>query len=152
MTDDILKAIAHKIDGIEYPARGIRELDLPKGVVVAYGMSDDLLEFEGAISDEVGAFNGATVYISEGKIVSAAVCPECGRTFGNVICVSANWNDTPGNGEPCWTVHVNVPSHPFTIMENGEAFCKGVVFSTENVYGKSTVCELYAKWRNNEGM
>src|SRR5690606_10264498 len=64
------KALAESLTGIEYSAvvRVLYGSDLMKlakahGLVVAYGFSDDLLEFDGAMHDEFSCYGGGTVLI-----------------------------------------------------------------------------------------
>lgn len=72
------KELAQRLDGHEY-GKGMtgQEAAAAKaaGLVIAYGYSDDLLEFEGAIYDEAGAYNGTTVCIKDGRLLSE---PSCG--------------------------------------------------------------------------
>lgn len=35
------------------------------GLVVVYGASDDLMEFEGAIRDELGCYDGGTAFVDK---------------------------------------------------------------------------------------
>ena len=46
------------------------------GLVVVYGYSDDNVEFCGAINDEVGSYDGGTVYLTETGILESPSC-EC---------------------------------------------------------------------------
>jgi hypothetical protein len=63
------KALAEALNGIEYSAtihlHGSDLMKLAKGagLVVAYGFSDDLLEFDGALYDEFGCYDGGTALI-----------------------------------------------------------------------------------------
>lgn len=61
-----LKEFSERITGKEYghPQFTKEEIQLAKdnGIVIVYGASDDLMEFEGAIYDEGGCFDGGTVY------------------------------------------------------------------------------------------
>ena len=52
--------------------------------------------------------------------------------------VKAVWHD---KGGPCWTFETDIPHETFTVMEDGEPFCVGIVFSMEALkevayYGK----------------
>lgn len=46
------------------------------GLVVVYGYSDDNVELCGAINDEVGAYNGTTVYLTPDGVLQK---PDCGQ-------------------------------------------------------------------------
>ena len=44
------------------------------GLVVVYGYSDDNVEFCGAINDEVGSYDGDTVYLTKNGILEGPAC------------------------------------------------------------------------------
>ena len=46
------------------------------GLIVVYGYSDDNVEFRGAIDDEVGAWEGTTVYLTPAGVLQE---PDCGQ-------------------------------------------------------------------------
>ena len=68
----IADIIASKMNGLQY--RNMRQPILAPiandarraNCVIVFGMSDDLLEFSGAIEDEIGAYEGTKAYISKG--------------------------------------------------------------------------------------
>lgn len=68
-----LKEFASKINGKQYGHLMFskEETDLVKenGIVIVYGLSDDLMEIDGAIWDEVYAYRGRTVYLTEDGLV-----------------------------------------------------------------------------------
>lgn len=136
-----LKEFAEMLSGREYgmeitlgEARAAKE----DGLVVVYGYSDDNVEFRGAIGDEVGAYNGGTVYLTgngilEGPACSCAEdceCPYFDAARKNAKTIKAVWHD---EGGPCWTFETDIPHETFTIMEDGELFCVGIVFGMENL-------------------
>ena len=56
--------LAKMIDGSEYPFTLWPEHEAAKhGLIVVYGASDDLMEFEGAIRDEFDCFEGGTALV-----------------------------------------------------------------------------------------
>ena len=40
------------------------------------------------------------------------------------------WHD---EGGPCWTFETDIPHETFTIMEDGEPWCIGMVFSMKDL-------------------
>lgn len=65
-----LKEFAERLNGAEYngyPVFSKEDIGIAKenGFVIVTGTSDDLMEFEGAIEDEAGCFNGGKVYFSK---------------------------------------------------------------------------------------
>lgn len=105
------------------------------GLVVVYGYSDDNVEFVGAIDDEVGAYEGATVYLTKAGILQE---PDCGQDDCPYYAVAkkmaksikAIWHDEDG---PCWTFETDIPHETFTVIEDGEPWCVGIVFSVEDM-------------------
>ena len=110
------------------------------GLVVVYGYSDDNVEFCGAINDEVGSYDGGTVYLTktgilEGPACSCAEdceCPYFAKEREKAKTIKAVWHD---KGGPCWTFETDIPHETFTITEDGEPWCIGIVFSVADVNG-----------------
>lgn len=126
------------LNGFEYPARGIethaKELK-ESGLVAVFGMSDDLMEFRGAIYDEVGAYDGATAMIdTEGLIPlwdnlddDEDAYAAYFRRKPNGIAVEAVWS--PDDLEASWLIRTEIPHATFDILEDGDLYCRGVVFA-----------------------
>lgn len=107
------------------------------GLVVVYGYSDDNVELCGAINDEVGAYNGTTVYLTPDGVLQEPDCgqddcPYFAREREKAKTIKAVWHD---KGGPCWTFETDIPHETFTVMENGVPFCVGIVFSMADVEG-----------------
>lgn len=108
------------------------------GLVVVYGYSDDNVEIRGAIEEDVGAYEGTTFHItSEGLLeepacsdVENCTCPYFAAFKSAAKSVTAIWREI---GNPCWAFETDIPHETFTIFEDGEAFCIGIVFSMEDV-------------------
>lgn len=107
------------------------------GLVVIFGYSDDNVELRGAIRDEVGAYEGTTLYFSKGGLVpdlSNDECDRCRERFREeskrCATVDANWNDA---GKPCWSYKTTLPHATFDIMEDGEVFCRGIVIDVKDL-------------------
>lgn len=127
-------AIAEALDGMTYDelVKG-NILSIAKdaqnhGCVIIYGMSDDNLEFTGAINDEVGAYEGTKAYIRNGKLLTPR-CEECEDCDSYIdqrnlaIEITALW-DHMGYS---WFIISSCPSTPFVIYKFGETFCRGIV-------------------------
>jgi hypothetical protein len=103
------------------------------GLVIVYGASDDLTEFEGAIDDETGY---GELYIGkDGPIQSQCPegdeCPYFQERLIGATKINAKWTD--GEGGPCWTYETDLPHAKFMINEDGEPFCEGIVFHIDDV-------------------
>lgn len=138
------KELAARLDGAEYGLWG-REDDFAlakqSGLVIVYGMSDDLMEFEGAIDDEADVFNGCTVYLTKEGLMHYLMrypdcdpewhnCPYYMRERQNAKKIKARWcavEDKP------WTYETDIPHETFRVYEDGELFCEGIVFSVEDL-------------------
>lgn len=130
--------LAQSITGREYPLRLTKEEVANAkacGLVVCYGASDDLLEFEGAINDEVGALNGTTRHIDcQGLVptwddINQSDRGQCRALIARERLpsfeVRALWD--PGDGYS-WKIETDAPHATFEIVEDGAPFCRGVVF------------------------
>jgi hypothetical protein len=135
------KALALKLNGREIGREITREEATrakENGLVVVYGYSDDTMEIDGAISAEAGAFRGNTIYVTRGGIVELETedC-DCCKYFQTAKkrakAITAVWHD---EGGPVWTYETDIPHETFDIMEEGEVFCRGIVFSIEDVESK----------------
>ena len=97
------------------------------GFVIVYGASDDLMEFEGAIYDEAGCYDGGEVYFNKNGVTE-----EEGE---NVI--KALWCDSTAVDENeniiAWSYETDIPHETFMIYEYGEPYCQGIVFSIDDV-------------------
>jgi hypothetical protein len=111
-----LTAIKEKLNGEEYPltvSDGMQAYCADNGIVIVFGQSDDLMEFNGAIDDEIGAYEGGVIYINDKQL---------DHTEG--LKIEALWCD----GDIAWTYKTEIPHETFDIMEDGEVFCKGIIF------------------------
>lgn len=126
-----VKKWAEKLDGREYgnelTSDEITELEA-LGLVVVFGASDDLCEFNGAIDDEVGCFDGGDIYVNaEGVIANNmdmfdSFIPENSPDFA---LIRACW-DYDGYS---WAYETDIPHESFEIFEDGDPYCRGIVFS-----------------------
>lgn len=131
------KELAQKLDGREYGSElTIEEKKEAKaaGLVVVYGASDDLVEFEGAIHDEAGAFEPATIYLSKAGIFrvpddscrEAHNCPYYEAATAACKKINASYGGY-------WAFETDIPCERFNIYDEGEFFCEGLVFSIDDL-------------------
>lgn len=105
-------------------------------LVVVYGASDDLLEFEGAIQEECGAWDGTTEYVTNKGLLSNECpaddkCPNFSTKKGKAI--HAIWCGEEGY---TWTIETKIPHETFNILsddDDDDIFCRGIVFSLDDV-------------------
>lgn len=134
------KELAAELSGREYGMEislGEEQEAKAAGLVVVYGYSDDSVELRGAIDAEVGAYDGTTIYIGKGGLIEdprcdnaeECTCPYFTAVRDNAKKIAAVWC----GGEATWTFETDIPHETFTIFEDGEPFCIGIVFSMEDV-------------------
>ena len=80
------------------------------GLVVVFGASDDLCEIRGAEDDEIDCFDGGKATIAGAK-------------------VKINWCKDGYS----WTYDTDIPHECFDVYEDGEKYCRGIVFSISDV-------------------
>lgn len=133
--------VCKTLNGIEYPtpipSHFIKQCT-DAGIVIVYGQSDDLMEFEGAITDEIEAYEGHTAYLdANGLLLNDCQrndCPYFSRLCEHAIPIDAIWNEN-ANSIPgiSWTFKTEIPHLIFNIMEEGDIYCKGIVFTMRDL-------------------
>ena len=135
------KELAAKLNGREYwheitdeEVRQAKEA----GLVVVFGASDDLIEFRGAIRDEGDCYDGGTVLIDTKGVLpswdSASECEESAQEYferkAKARTITALWAKEPGYS---WTYKTDIPHETFEIVEDGEPYCRGIVFNIGDI-------------------
>ncbi len=148
-----VKELARLLDGRRYGyviTNDEQAVAKAANLVIAYGYSDDLLEFEGAICDEVGAYEGGTAYVKNGFLIAA---PHCGdesnqcklyqEFLSTAHKITAVWR---GGAGPCWTIQTDIPHETFKIYEDREVVSVGIVFRAEDTVDKPAPLSGYWQW------
>lgn len=103
------------------------------GYVVVFGASDDLCEFRGAIDDEAGCYCGDTIYLdNEGIAEEEDACKECKlylQYLKQCKTIEAIWRSS----EYTWEYKTNIPHETFSIYEDGEPYCQGIIFDIKDL-------------------
>ena len=99
------------------------------GLLVVFGVSDDIVAFDGIFCDELDAFDGATLLIHRSGVISDdhdCDCPYCGfkKIAKQSATIEALWSS---EGDYSWTVKTDIPHATFEIVEDGLPFCRGIV-------------------------
>ena len=132
-----ISELANKLDGIEYPVRIPKEIAKEAkdhGWLIVYGASDDLIEFEGAFRDEAGVYNGGEVRFDKKGIIppfdevehEPVSCREWIERIDNSTVIEALWCEEEGYS---WTYKLDKIHYTFEVMEDGEHYCRGIVFA-----------------------
>lgn len=132
------KELAEMLSGREYSmeiSRGEEQEAKAAGLVAVYGYSDDNVELRGAVDEEVGAWDGTTIHITPDGVLQEPDCdrddcPYFAKEQEKAKTIKAVWHD---EGGPCRTFETDIPHETFTITEDGEPWCIGIVFSVEDL-------------------
>lgn len=90
------------------------------------------MEFDGAMDDEGGCFDGGKVFFSQKAVWNGE---DDKSVFPN--CIEAIWCgkealDENGNVIP-WTYKTDIPHETFMVYEDGEPYCRGIVLSMDDL-------------------
>ena len=122
---------------IDKRVKEIEGLAKETGVVIVYGHSDDLIEFRGAIDDELGAWEGGIFLIHNSahpnveKLDSTDLYRLSIEERRN--CIFAKWP---------WHYKTDIPHKEFTVFydkpeddekEWTEIYCSGIIFSVKDL-------------------
>lgn len=108
------------------------------GLVVVFGASDDLTEFRGAINEEFGAYEGETFCVDSKGVRESwpeeLVTEDWAREFFArealpSTAVTAAWSE----GGYSWIISTTIPNATFDIFEDGEPYCRGIVFALSDI-------------------
>lgn len=129
-----LTEFAKTIDGKEndYPLFTDEEIQIAKdnGFVIVYGASDDLMEFEGAISDEGGCYDGGEVFFDRNGVAY----DEADKKSNVIEALWCNDNERDASGNIItWAYKTDIPHETFMIYEDNEPYCRGIVFSINDI-------------------
>jgi len=106
------------------------------GLVAVYGASDDLMEFNGAITDEVGCYGGGEAYVTKEGLLQSECddddCPYFEKIKLSASRIEAVWDDDSGFS---WVYETAIPHVTFEVMEDDEPYCRGIVFALKDVGG-----------------
>jgi hypothetical protein len=133
--------LAAQLDGGVYGLEISKDLEAQAkaaGLVVVFGGSDDLAELRGAIHDEVGCYGGGKF-----RIDAAGILPdyesaehddeesmrEWFRRDAGAVAIEAHW----GKDGYSWTYSTAIPHTTFEITDEGDKYCRGIVFSMADV-------------------
>lgn len=128
------KEIAQMLNGMEYGdiSKDITNAATSANIVICYGASDDLVEFDGAFCDE--AYGPGKVYLNGASLLTPECecddCPHEKARRENAPFINAIWNDKEG---PAWTYETLIPHETFDVMEDGEVWCRGIVFKVSDI-------------------
>lgn len=129
------KQLATLLNGTEYPLRISNELSQQAsehGLVIVYGASDDLIEFAGAINDELCAYDGDQYLLDKKGILpnyydidEESVMEDYMSRKNNVAVLNSLWCKTD---KYSFTYETDIPHEKFDVVEGDGFYCQGIVF------------------------
>jgi hypothetical protein len=128
--------LAQLLNGRQYGneiTRDEMQLARENSLVVVFGYSDDNMEFCGAIDDEVSCYDGGDAHVSAtGLLLNKCDCEDCPyfqEQKRSAKKITAVW----GRGGYSWIYETQIPHVTFDITEDGEKYCRGIVFSLSDI-------------------
>jgi len=102
-------------------------------LVVVFGASDDLMEFRGAIRNELDAYEGQTAFVNSSGLLENNcendACPHFAKLKDSCKKIEQVW-DAEGYS---WIYKTEIRHATFEILEDGEKYCRGIVFALNDV-------------------
>ena len=139
------EALAAQITGRQYGDEINRSEEIEaknNGLLVIFGVSDDLCELRGAIHEEVGAYEGTTVLIGkDGALLPEfddderdilhkhGVLSQAIAKLDSATKVEVKW-DVSGYS---WIIETAAPHATFDVLEGEEKFCRGIILDLKEL-------------------
>lgn len=123
----------------------IIQLAKDNGLVIVYGYSDDNTEFKGAISEEIPCYEGGKIYFNKDGSNFTDVNGMAFLTYHkdkdepDANMVESVWDENEkimheGTGlYYSWTFKTEIPHETFDIFDEGDPYCRGIVFSINDL-------------------
>lgn len=127
---DTIEAFAKMLSGREYGNEITKQEEQQAkelGFIIVFGASDDLMEFRGAIDDEIDCYNGGRAYLTKTEVTDESI--------ENSKIIEAIWD----KDEYSWIYETDIPHETFDIYEDGEKYCKGMIIDINDL--SSNKCE-----------
>ncbi len=102
------------------------------GFVIVFGASDDLTEFRGAIDGEADCYDGGIIHLDKNGIFEEcdSDCKYALAAKGLCKIIEAVWCGEDGYS---WTYKTDIPHAEFDIFDDGEKYCRGIVFDIKHL-------------------
>lgn len=131
------KELAEKLNGCEIGNETTKEIESiakENDLVIVFGASDDLIEFRGAIDEELGAQNGTKVKLNaDGLLLTKCDnndCPYFAQLMvKSTLFIEVLWCDDDID----WTYKTNIPHETFDVIEDDRKYCRGILFSLQDL-------------------
>lgn len=134
--------LALLLNGREYDAEITKEeekIAKENGLVVVFGASDDLMEFRGAIDDEFDCYEGGDALVdSEGVLPDKDQIEDDDEELEEWLkrkkkAVKITSVFCPKDIDASWIYKTKIPHATFDIKEDGELYCRSIVFNLKDI-------------------
>ena len=140
ITKELIAAALHgrEYGDVQTVPGAIAEQAKAVGFVIVYGESDDLMEFRGAFTEEISAYEGTKALVdAEGVIERPRSLDERDDSATErylqrkkiAATIEAIW----AQGGCSWSYHTALPHAIFDIMEEGNVYCRGIVIAVADL-------------------
>lgn len=140
MTDVTKESIAAALDGVEYPLYSNHPIfseAKEAGVVVVFGSSDDMLIVAGAVQDDDYVMGTAERLLGAEGLIGSKDDLDTDEELEKYLelkkaakRILVKW---ASEDEMSWTYETDIPHETFYIMEDDERYCRGIVFSIDEL-------------------
>ena len=128
--------LAAQLNGREYGDETTPELEAAAkeaGLVIVFGYSDDNVELRGAVDDEIGCYNGRKGIVVDREGVRSHWDDvddedEAAAYFERKNLPSVTFDAVWDKEGYSWIYRTDAAHATFDILEDGETFCRGIVF------------------------
>lgn len=138
------KQLAARLHGTDRTGKMDKELlqaAARAGLVVVYGESDDLMELRGAIEDEAGCYEGGEILLDR-----TGILPSFEDANHDDETAMRDWFDRKrlaakieahwaAPGPFVWTYTTTIPHETFDMNDDGQPYCRGIVFAVADLLG-----------------
>lgn len=140
MTDVTKESIIAELDGVEYPLYSnhpVFSKAKAAGLVVVFGSSDDMIIVAGAVNDDDYIHGDGERLLGAEGFVRSSDDLDTDEDLEKYLAlkksakaITVNW---ASEEEMSWTYETTIPHETFYIMEDGERYCRGMVFSIDDL-------------------
>lgn len=103
------------------------------GLVAAFRAGGNYIEFCGAVNDEINLYEYNNVFFTKAGLLLNTCddenCPHFERLKMAATPISIIW----GNDRYSFTIETAIPHATFDVLQEGEKYCRGIVFALSDV-------------------
>lgn len=141
----LVQEFAAKLNGREYGeemSNDERKQAKRDGLIMICGASDDLMEVNGALEEELGAYPGVSFVVAINGVLNPQPYIQSRGTAIDELpdvldwpTLDAVWNDKTLNKHYAWSYRTEIPHATFDVMDgdDGSYYCRGIVFHIDDV-------------------